>query len=871
MNAPAAPEPVAAPPRDEMVDGTGRLRPLWGRLLGTIAQLGPEAMAARRRARDQIVAEEGAGALLPGRATAAGARRLDPIPLPLAAAEFAELEAGLAQRARLLDLVLRDVYGPQRLLAEGLLPAALVLANPAFLRPCRATDPGSWPGGQRLHLYAAELLRGPDGAWRVLADRTADAAGIGYALLNRRGLVRVMPELFAAAGANALRRLRPFFETWQDSLQRLAGPEANPGLALLSPGPSDKLWFEHVVLARELSCTLVEGGDLTARDGALWLKTLRGLRRVDLVIRRQDGRMVDPLELEPGAMHGVTGLLDAARWGGVRIVNDPGAGFAEAPALAAFLPALAEHLLGERLRLPAIPVLWLGDPASHARVLAEPGRWRLRPALDGTSPAVPPSGPAFAAVAARLAASPGEFAALATASPSLAPWATAEGMMAPQPVVLRLFLVHDGTDWRALPGGLARAVTEADLAGARLPLHALAKDVWVAAAEEEDAIRGPAHLAIAPLAIRRTAGDLPSRVADNFFWLGRYLERLEGAARLIRVAVQALERPEPTPRELAELRSLGDCLAAVDLLDAEEARAFGGAVAAGAPAAALLRIARHATPAGTPAGTRNSLPALLAEVSRLAGQLRDRLTMEVHDTITQGLRGLQEALLALPSARDERRGLEPLAQAMTAVLAFSAAVSGLAAENMVRGGGRMFLDLGRRIERAQAIAAELGRLLDQPGVAAQPARLEPGLRLALALRDSVITYRNRYLSAVQAAPVLDLVLADEGNPRGLAFQLAAARDLLAGLAEGGEAGDTAFASAAAALLAEAQAMVRDVAASPHSAAEAASALPPRLRALGEAIGVLSVAVSRRYFALLPAVHPLGVAAAEAEPALRGAA
>ncbi len=841
----------AAPPGDEMVDGGGRLRPQWSRLLGTLAVLGPEALANRARTLDALAAEEGAPGLLPGGAPATSNRRLDPIPIPLAAAEFAALERGLAQRARLLDAVLRDVYGPQHMLAEGVLPPALVFANPAFLRPCRASAEGDWPGGQRLHLYAADLIRGPDGQWRVLADRTADAAGIGYAMLNRRALARVMPELFRAG---QVRRLRPFLELFQDRLQRLGR-----NLAILTPGPSDKLWFEHLALSRELSCALVEGGDLTARDGALFLKTLRGLRRVDVLIRRQDGRMIDPLELEPGAMAGVPGLMDAARTGGVRIVNDPGTGLAEAPAFAAFLPALARRLLGEDLALPSVPTLWLGEAASRAQAFAAPGGWRIRPALDGTVPAMPLGGldpPALAAMEARIARAPGDHAAVAVVSPSLAPWVTPEGRMEPRPVAIRLFLLFDGEAWRALPGGLARALSEEELRGARLKLHAPAKDVWIAAGEEDDAIHGPADLALAPLAIRRAPGELPSRVADNFFWLGRYLERLEAAARLLRTTVVALERPVPTPREMAELKLLAGCLATAGLMDAEEAEGLGGAVAAGPLAASLLGAARE--------GGR--LPGQLGEVSRLARTLRDRLTGEVHDTFAGGLRALSDALRALPPARDERRGLEPLAAAMTSILTFCAAVSGLAAENMVRGGGRLFLDLGRRIERGWAISAEMARLLDEPGAARQPARLEPGLRLALQLRDSVITYRSRYLSVIQPAPVLDLVLADEGNPRGLAFQLRAARDLL------GELGDSETPDPLAAVLdlglAEIARMVAEVAAAPRQAA-AACRLPPRLRALEASLAALSDGVGRRYFALLPAAHAVGIEGAA--PTLRGAA
>ncbi len=838
-------------PADEMVDGAGKLRPGWSRLLGTVAALGQDALAARLAALDGITAEEGTRALLPGGESPCRARRLDPMPLPLEAAEFAALERGLAQRARLLDALLRDVYGPQSLLAEGLLPPALVFSNPAFLRACRAMGTGDWPGGARLHLYAADLIRAPDGGWRVAADRTADAAGLGYAMLNRRALARVMPELFRAG---EIRRLRPFLEAMADALQRLAGSGARgrpPGVALLTAGPADKLWFEHLALARELSLALVEGGDLTARDGALYLKTLRGLQPVDVLLRRVDGRLADPLELEPGAACGVPGLIDAARGGGVRIVNDPGAGFAEAPALAAFLPVLARRLLGEELLLPSVPTLWLGQEGAAARVRAAPEGWRLRPALDGAAPAVPADAPE---AAARLVAGGAGLAATAALPPSMAPWLTPEGGMAPRPLALRMFLLSDGTAWRALPGGLARALSSADVRIGRMPLHAPAKDVWVAAEEEAADLLGPADLALAPLAIRRAPGDLPSRVADNFYWLGRYLERLEAAARLTRVAVLALERPAPTPRERAELRVLGHCLAEARLMAAEEAAALGGA-ATGQLAAALRRTAAEG----------GALPRLLGQVARLSALLRDRMTGEVQDTLAGGLRGLSDALLALPPAREERRGLEPLAAAMTGVLRFCAAVSGLAAENMVRGGGRLFLDLGRRIERAGAIAAEMARLLDEPGAARQPGRLEPGLRLALELRDSVITYRSRYLSVVQPAPVLDLVLADEGNPRGLAFQLAAARLLLAEL--GAREGD-ALAAVLEEALAEAARMVADVAAASRQAA-AAAALVPRLRAVEAGIAGLSDGVTRRWFAVLPAARAVGLEAVV--PTLRGAA
>ena len=292
-----APSPVpqsAAPPAwDEMANGRGGLRPGWGPLVASVAGLGPEGMKRRADLIDRMLIEDGVTGLLPG--VAPKAWRCDPLPLLISAAEFEQLEIGLTQRATLIEAVLQDVYGRQSLLAEGRVPPALVYANPAFLRPCHMSD-GHRPG-PLMHIYAAEVLRAPDGSWHVIADRTADAAGTAYALENRRALNRAIPELFRGLPP---RRLAPFFSAWQDTLHMMApaGTERQ-GLALLTPGADDKLWYEHVVLARELACTLVESSDLSIRDGHLFIKTLRGLQRVDVLLRRQDGRTLDPLELEP--------------------------------------------------------------------------------------------------------------------------------------------------------------------------------------------------------------------------------------------------------------------------------------------------------------------------------------------------------------------------------------------------------------------------------------------------------------------------------------------------------------------------------------------------------------------------------------------
>lgn len=822
-------------PLDEMVDGRGGLRPHWRGLMGAFTGLGEGGLQERARRLHDAFQEEGITSVLPGTSAAEHTFRCDPVPLPIPAEEFAALESGLAQRARLLSAILADVYGQQTLLESGALPPALIHPNPGFLRFARG------PEAPILQFYAADLVRGPDGAWRVLADRTAGPSGIGYARENRRLLGRVLPEAFRAV---QVRQLRPFFDIWQDALHRLAPPgRPNPTVALLTPGTAHPQWFEHMFISRELSCALVEGSDLTARDGKIFLKTLKGLQQVDVLLRRVDGRLVDPLELEPSRGRGVAGLLDAMRAGSIRIANDPGSGVLEAPALSAFLPTLAMRLLGERLEMASVPTMWLGEARARLLVEQDFDKWLIRSALDGRAPSVAPatlSERGREALMARIAARPWEWAASAIIPPSVAP-CVARGGMEPAPVLLRLFLVHDGRDWRAMQGGLARVLDEEGHYPGQLPTTGISKDVWVLA-EERSNIVGPAVHPVPPLTIRRASADLPSRVADDLFWLGRYVERLERAARLLRAAISRIARGAVVlPREVADLRALARCLTEAGFISAEAA----GTSTPGTMAAALLATVREG----------GKVDVLFSDVAQLTEKVRDRLTGDMYATFTQTLRTAR-------AGASEVTSLDGLAHAMIGIQRFSAAVAGVAAENMVRGGGWLFLDLGRRLERSRAIIGEIISALDQP-----PARIESGLLLILELCDSAITYRARYLNVVQAAPVLDLVLVDQGNPRGLAFQLTAMHSALDELSSGATTREL-LAGAAAGLLAEVEILVDGVLAAPDQAS-AAAALPPRLAQVGQELAGLSDRIDRRYFALLPAVRTLGWAGDTGK--LRGAA
>lgn len=797
---------------DEMVSGEGRIRPHWRGVMGVVGSLGRAGLAERGERLARAMADDGVASLLPG-ASGAALWRLDPLPLPIPAEEFEALEAGITQRARLLDAVLADLYGAQELLANGQIPAPLIFGSPAFQRTARRSK--GPPRRPLLHLYAVDLVRGADGNWVVLQDRTGLASGLGQLRENRRLIGTAMPEIARAA---LPRSISSFYELWQEALSRL-GPHgmADPAIALLSPGTRDPHWFEHVVLSRELGCALVETGDLTMRGGALFLKTLSGLQPVDVVLSRVDAAALDPLDQpEAPAGSGVPGLLDAVRHGALTLLNAPGAALGEAPALNAFLPALAPIILGEELLLPALPTHWLRDPATPTPPLpAGHVQWIFRPEGQG------------AASETLERPARGGVAAIAMPALPVAP-ALENGALTPAPLILRMFAVADGTGWHVLPGGIARLVAPGAKLTGRLPGGGWCKDVWVPA-DPSEAIIGPAAQSGPPIGIRRTAGAIPSRVADNLFWLGRYVERLDRAARLMRATITRLRRGAPLPRELAELGTLAICLREAQLLD-EESRPSAGSLSA--MANALEQVARPA------------VRQLQGTIGALVESVRDRLTADMHATLTQTLRAAEEALDNAPPE------LPDLARALLPSLRFANAVAGIASENMVRGGARLFLELGRRMERAHAVASEVAVALDAPA-----ARIEAGLRLTLELCDSVITYRSRYLAVLQPAPALDLVLADPANPRGLAFQLQA---IGAGLREVAAEGDAGMAHDIRRLLGQAEGITAQLLAAPDQAEAAAAMLPPLLRAMAGEIATLSDQVSRRYFALLPPARAVGV-------------
>jgi uncharacterized circularly permuted ATP-grasp superfamily protein/uncharacterized alpha-E superfamily protein len=730
-------------PFDELADG-GEVRAAWRGFAARFDALPAGELARRWAEARHLIHDNGVSFNVYG--DAKGMERpwpLGPMPIIVGPEEHAALARGLAQRARLFDALLADIYGPQRLLDEGVLPAELVLAHPGFLRPCRGVTPLS---GRFLHFYAADVVRAASGGWNVLADRTQAPSGAGYALENRIIVSRLLPDEFRECHVE---RLAPYFQQVRRAMASLA-PQAkdNPRVVLLSPGPYNATYFEQAFLAQYLGYMLVEGADLTVREGCVYLKTLGGLHRVDVILRRLNDDFCDPLELRADSALGVPGLLEAVRGGTVAVANALGSGVVQTGALMPFLPGVCRTLLGEELALPSIETWWCGEPRVLAHVLALLPEMVIKPAFPTgrTEPIFCDELDATARdeLRARLRANPSAWVAQRRATLSTTPlWEV--GALQPRRLLLRSFAVADdaGGAYRVMPGGLGVVAARDQRHDISIQRGAASQDTWVVAAGPVSTLSllGPAG---AP-ELSRGGGDLPSRVADNLYWLGRYAERADAMARLARTAVARLpDGAEPSHSLVAALRA--------------QARIAGP----GPDEAARDRLGEIAALIFDE--TQGTLGDTLRAVHRVARAVRDRLSSDTWRVVTALDQELREAE-TWASVVATTGAFSSLLDRLVSLLA---ALSGLAMDSMSRGHGWRFLDMGRRLERAVSLALTIDATLTT-AQASEPLVLESLLEAA----DSAITYRRRYLASLHAAPVLDLLLTDPTNPRSVVFQLGA--------------------------------------------------------------------------------------------------
>lgn len=723
---------------DECVAPDGSVRPAWQDAITLWDSLPAQSHKSRQNAAERYLRDNGVAHRVYG--TDQSFERpwpLSHIPLVIDPQEWAKLEAGLIQRANVLEQVVADLYGPQSLVEAGHIPAMLVAGAPGFLRPLVGTVP---KGGHHLHYIAIELGRGPDGRWWVLGDRTQAPSGGGYALENRLATSRAMgndlPRL-------QVQRLASFFQGFRQALGQMRGP-SSARVGLLTPGPYNETYYEQAFLARYLGFLLLEGGDLIMRNDALYVRTVRGLKQLDVLWRRVDADFCDPLELRADSRLGVPGLVQAARAaagaaaggsaggsgggsGGLTCVNSLGAGLLESRAFMAYMPRLCQALLGEPLALPNIATWWRGDADMRAQA-DQAGADTVTLSAFGTSLPLDGAhlghGPATTLLDSEQVSQ--ESVRLST-MPTFAPGDEGQEngtTLQPRPVSLRVFLARNAQGWQVMPGGFARVSDTDDTRALSMQDGSRSCDVWVRSLAPSDRTTLLPKTSGQP--IRRVPGTLPARAADNLFWLGRYTERAQMCLRLARAYLSRCADVETTADPL--LHAIEKQLEAWGIENPQDGDVFNRAL----------------------------LPNLLA-AHHCASAIRDRFSPDGWQTLNQFINRTGEAQFSRQSATEK----------IDEALAMLAAFAGLVGENMIRLSGWRFLEIGRRIERALVTAQLAGSF----GAADQQAIPQGALDVLLEVADSVMSYRQRYTVTLDRDTVLDLVVLDPNNPRSIAFQL----------------------------------------------------------------------------------------------------
>ncbi|MFC5519328.1 circularly permuted type 2 ATP-grasp protein [Polaromonas jejuensis] len=725
---------------------------------------------------------------------------LDLLPMLVSPQDWALIETGIQQRARLLDRVMADIYGPQQLLVQGLLPSALVHAHPGYLRGMHDVKP---PGGTYLHIAAFDLAHGPDGQWSVVSQRTQAPSGLGYLLENRLIISQLFPEAFREMN---VQRLLAAYTALADGLKAMSPTQPGEGdgrVVLLTPGPYNETYFEHAYLARFLGLTLVEGSDLMVRDDRLYLKTLQGLEPVHGVLKRLDDEFLDPLELRSDSALGVPGLLQVIRAGNVLVANMPGSAFLESSALLGFLPALSEHLLGETLALPSLDTWWCGEQAVMQDVLSQLKDCVIKPTYpdSGTVSVIGNtlSRRELDEWAGRIIRRGEDYTVQAYQPLSQTPTWQGE-RIAPRSAMLRVFAVADGTgSWQVMPGGLAR-LTGTNENIASMQHGGSSADVWVLGAPSGPATSAPAGRPAVPHAERpaparataplRRRPPVTSRAAENLFWLGRYTERTENATRLAQLTLQCLNSEEAVSQPLlAWLSSMAVANALV--------------LSTVPPATQSRRVFERALIANLPhTGQAASVGANLKAIKNAASAVRERLSLEQWHVIVRaeadffkhrdafrpthsfGAMASQSQSQSQGQGQSQSQGAQhPLEyssaealKALESASGFLAAMTGAQTDRMTRDDGWRLLSLGRMIERLNTLATALMRGFESGAVFETG-----GFSAMVALFDSTVTFNAQYQQRRDIPALLDLLVLDRDNPRALGWVMQTLRGRLAKL------------------------------------------------------------------------------------------
>jgi uncharacterized circularly permuted ATP-grasp superfamily protein/uncharacterized alpha-E superfamily protein len=693
---------------------------------------------------------------------------LDLLPMIVPEAEWQTIERGVLQRVRLLNDVLNDVSGEQSLIKRGLLPSAIVHGHPGYRRAAHGIVPR---GGTHLHIAGFDLARGADGTWWIISHRTDAPSGLGYLLENRMIVSRLFPDAFRAL---KIERVVTAYKALIASLAAHSPKGESARIVLLTPGPFNETYFEHVYLARYLGIPLVEGGDLVVRDQRVWLKTLTDLEAVDVIVRRLDDDFLDPLELRADSALGVPGLLQAYRAGNVVLANAPGSSWLESSAVLAFLPKISDALYGEAMALPSIATWWCGEKPALRSMLPQLDQLVLKPTFnDKPRRFVPLVGKHMTQKEseqwiARISAKPENFVAQSYLPLSHTPTFTASAdagapLLDSRAAMMRVYAVSDGPNrWRVLPGGLAR-IAPAGKEIVSMYRGGSSADVWaITGRVREDT--APLSTMLTPISEVRATLGISSRAAENLFWFGRYTERLDNSVRLARIALEALISND---EELPSTEEWISRLAVENGLVAEAVPTMRQSSLVFERALIASLSDREAT-----LGT-SSVAATLSALGMASFSVRERLALEQWTLVAACE---QEFAAALGNDANRPATAQTALRALERLALNVMAMTGAQADRMTRDDGWRLLSIGRNVERLITLSHALAEAF-----ATKTIENDTGFTLVLGLFDSTITYRSRYLQRRDPQALIELLALDRGNPRSLTWVSQTLRSRLAKL------------------------------------------------------------------------------------------
>ncbi|MCB1690359.1 MAG: circularly permuted type 2 ATP-grasp protein [Halioglobus sp.] len=720
-------------------------------MLGGLRDLGTVALQEREQKARRILRDDGATFnIYDGEGTPGSSWELDPVPYIIGSEDWARIEAGLLERSELFNLLLRDLYGPRTLIRHGLLPPEALFSHGGFLRACQGIQ---MPGDHELVLHAVDMIRRRDGSMCVLSDRSQAPSGAGYVLENRTVMSRVFPSLYRDSHVH---RIASFYQRLRHKLMSLSPSDEAPLIALLTPGGQNETYFEHTYLASYLGFPLVQSGDLMVRNGFLWMKSMDGLKRVDVLLRRVDDVYCDPVELRSDSRLGVPGLLEVVRSGRVVVANPLGSGVLENPIFLKYLPEISKSLLGREPRLDSVKTYWAGDDDDLQYITSNIRELIVKPAYRGSGIKSVWGGDLndeeVTQLLAALHSKRYQYVAQSRLEKPHIP-AFANGALEPRPSLLRTFSVAtEGSSYKILPGGLTRIGLDIGSRAISMQSGCPSKDTWVTASEpERTAIRDSAPDS-ARLAADSPLLSLPSRVVENLYWMGRYSERAEASLRLLRTVFVLLHGEEPiTPTaQKVLLHTVSDITATLPGFKTASKELLAN------PDEELIQIIRDGSRTGS---VKSTLNAMLASADE-SKELLSTDTMRVINDLRDAMGELDVALDGgLTSAPEE--ALDPLVTTLTAL-------SGLMHESMVRGVGWHFMQLGKRIERSLQTLNTVRCLATPVADEADQTTLLTALLISM---EVLITYRRHGRQRRGIELGLELVLLDGSNPRSLLFQL----------------------------------------------------------------------------------------------------